>query len=638
MLSNAAMLTIQSLAYRIGGRLLLDGASVQVGPRRRIGIVGRNGAGKSTLLRLIAGELSPEAGSVTVNPRTRIGYVEQFAPSGDRSVRDVVLQADRERHDLMTEAESATDPHRIAEIHTRLADIGAHSAPARAAAILAGLGFDEEMQQSAVGSLSGGWRMRVSLASALFAAPDLLLLDEPTNHLDLEAALWLERYLAAYPRTFLLVSHDRALLNRAVDGILHLDDRRLNLYPGGYDRFERTRREQLALQAGLRKQQMAERRRIQAFVDRFRAKATKARQAQSRLKLLERMQPIAPLQEEQAITFSFPPAEELPPPLVSMDRASVGYAPDKPVLSRLGLRIDMDDRIGLLGRNGNGKSTLLRLLSGQLEGGGGTVTRSKKLKVGYFAQDQMDQLADGDRAYDHIARLLPDRPDAAVRAHLGRFGFSQDKADLRIEALSGGERARLVLAGICCDAPQLLLLDEPTNHLDLDTREVLLRALNDFNGAVILVTHDHDLLARAVDRLWLVADGTCSAFDGDLEAYKRLSLDASAGPGKADNGEEKSGGKRTSKQTERKARAAARAAVAHLRKAVRDAETELERLSAQQSEIDAILADPATYAGEPDRIATLNRRKAEVAKRIADAEALWLESQDALEAEIGEGL
>jgi len=620
------MLTIDGLIYRIGGRLLFDEASAQIGPRRRIGLVGRNGAGKSTLLHLIAGDLHPDGGEIMLSSRTRVGQVAQFAPRGETSVLDIVLAADTERSALLAEAETAEDGHRIAEIHTRLADIDAHAAPARAAKILAGLGFDEAAQGGPVSALSGGWRMRVSLAAALFSAPDLLLLDEPTNHLDLEASMWLEGFLATYPRTFLLVSHDRALLNRAVDGILHLEAGKLTLYPGGYDRFERTRRERLAHLQDQQRRQEQERKHIQSFIDRFRAKASKARQAQSRIKLLEKMEPIVSIHSEAAITFDFPQAVELPPPLLSLDKVSVGYAADKPVLSRLDLRIDMEDRIGLLGQNGNGKSTFLKLLSRQLEPMAGHITRSQKLKTGYFAQDQLDQLDTRESPLQHIARRLPDKPESAVRSHLGRFGFSQDKAKQTIESLSGGERARLVLADICCEAPQLLLLDEPTNHLDIEAREALLRALNAFNGAVILVTHDHHMLSLAVDRLWRVGDGTCTPYDGDIDSYRDGLFSAASSSSNGTAAKE-----RPSKKDERRQRAESRAALSHLRKAVRDAEKAIERLTARRTTIEATLADPKLYTDTPDRAITLNREKSDIDTKIAEAEEQWLIAHEALE-------
>ena len=620
------MLTIRNMSYRIAGRILFDGADAQIGPKSRIGIVGRNGAGKSTLLKLIAGDLLPDGGDIVLSKRIRVGQVEQFAPRGDTSVLDIVLAADEERTALLSEAETAEDGHRVAEIHARLDEIDAHSAPARAAKILAGLGFEEAAQHGPVSALSGGWRMRIALAAALFSAPDLLLLDEPTNHLDLEAAMWLEGFLATYPRTFLLVSHDRALLNRAVDGILHLENAKLTLYPGSYDRFERVRRERMAHLQSLQRQQDRERKHIQQFVDRFRAKASKARQAQSRIKRLERMEPIVPINDEAVITFAFPEAEELAPPILSLDRVSVGYATDKPVLSSLDLRIDMEDRIGLLGQNGNGKSTLLKLLAGQLEPSAGTVTRPTKLRTGYFAQDQLDLLDPGESPYRHIARRLPERPESAVRSHLGRFGFPQEKADQTIASLSGGERARLVLADICCDAPQLLLLDEPTNHLDLEAREVLLRALNDFNGAVILVTHDHHLLSLAADRLWRVGSGTCTAYDGDVESYRDALFVQPT-----DRPEPDARSARPSKRDERRQRAQARAASSHLRAAVKKAEAELDRLHERRVAIDTALADTTLYADNPDRAVTLNQEKSEIDKKISDVEALWLEAQEELE-------
>jgi ATP-binding cassette subfamily F protein 3 len=540
----------------------------------------------------------------------------------------VVLAADSERTGLLAEAETAEDPRRIAEIHNRLADIGAHSAPARAATILAGLGFDNDVQANSVGSLSGGWRMRVALAAALFSVPDLLLLDEPTNHLDLEAAMWLERYLAGYDGSLIVASHDRSLLNTAVDAILHLEAQKLTLYSGGYDRFEQVRRERAMHQERLRKRQEADRKHIQAFVDRFRAQANKARQAQSRLKMLARMQPIMPALHEEVPRFDFPTPTPLAPPMLTLDNASVGYAPGKPVLRGLGLRIDMEDRIGLLGRNGNGKSTLLKLFAGRLDCESGRVSRARKLRVGYFAQDHLETLPLDRTAFQYMVPLLPDRLEPAVRAHLGRFGFAQEKADVLVSDLSGGERTRLALAGLCCDSPQLLLLDEPTNHLDIDSREALLHAINAFEGAVILVTHDPHVLSLTVDRLWLVNDGTCRPFDGDIADYtKFIASERRDGRARAANG----GNGRPSRQDQRRQRAEARAAKADLRRAAKDAEKALEKLTGEQERIDGELADPALYDGPPERIAKLTRRKAEVAREIAVAEENWMAASEALE-------
>ncbi|MGE4219690.1 MAG: ABC-F family ATP-binding cassette domain-containing protein [Alphaproteobacteria bacterium] len=631
MLSSAAMLNLRNLTCRLGGRPVLDGASAQLSAGRRVGLVGRNGAGKSTLLRLILGEMAPDGGTIELPPRWRVGTVAQEAPRGDASLLDVVLAADSERTALLAEADTATDPARIAEVHERLATIEAHRAPARAAAILAGLGFDDAAQARAVGDFSGGWRMRVALAAALFSRADLLLLDEPTNHLDLEAALWLEGFLASYPGTLLLVSHDRDILNRVVDAILHLENGRLTLYSGGYDRFERTRRENLARLAAQNAQQTAERQRIQSFVDRFRAKATKARQAQSRLKMLERMEPITPVAAETVPRFVFPEPDTLPPPLVTMEKASVGYATGKPVLRNLDLRIDMDDRIALLGANGNGKTTMLRLIAGGLPASGGHLMRARKLEVGYFAQDQLDLLDTRHTAVQSMAALMGDAPEEKVRAHLGRFGFGQDKADVHIANLSGGEKARLVLARVCRGAPQLLLLDEPTNHLDLDAREALIQALNEFAGAVILVTHDPHLVELVADRLWLVGDGTCRSFEGDMQDYRELLAQQRRDERRAQRAAARPDERRTSKQDERRARAEARSATQPLRDAVRRAERDVERLAAEIARLDADLADPALYAKPSDRLAELTRNKAGLQKSLAAAEDAWLAAQTALE-------
>jgi len=608
------VLRITDLTYRIAGRVLFEGASARVPAGHRVGLVGRNGSGKSTLLRLIAGEIEPDGGTITVPRGARVATVAQEAPGGETGLRDWVLAADRERARLMVEAEDAPAAERIAEIHTRLADLGAHAAPARAAAILAGLGFDDAAQARPLSAFSGGWRMRVALAATLFLEPDILLLDEPTNYLDLEGTLWLEGYLRAYPRTVIVASHDRALLNGAVGAILHLEGGKLVSYAGGYDAFVRARAERQAHSAALAAKQEAARRHMQAFVDRFRYKASKARQAQSRLKALARMAPVAIVAENGETRFRFPEPRPLPPPLLTLDGVAVGYAPGRPVLRGLDLRIDMGDRIALIGANGNGKSTLAKLLAGRLEAAAGTLTRAARLVVGYFAQHQIDELDAGASATAHMARVMPGASETARRARLGAFGLEGEKASVSAAALSGGERARLVLALISHAAPQLLVLDEPTNHLDADAREALVRALLDYPGAVVLITHDRHLIEACAEALWLVAEGGVRRFDGDLDDYRRLLATARPATGDA---------------RRRRRKADRRGALAGLRRAVRSAEAELARLAAEKAEIDRALAEPAIHV--TDRLARLARRRAAIEAAETAAEATWIEAAAALE-------
>jgi ATP-binding cassette, subfamily F, member 3 len=619
------MLRLDNVTLRLAGRVLLDGTSVHLPAGHTVGLIGRNGTGKTSLLRLIEGELHAETGTVMLRNGARLGSVAQEAPSGARTPVEIVLAADPERLALLAEAESTGDASRLAEVHARLADIGAAAAPARAATILAGLGLTATQQGEPVEALSGGWRMRVALAAALFAEPDLLLLDEPTNHLDFEAALWLESFLKTYPRTVLLVSHDREFLNGVVSHILHLDAEKLTLYTGDYDRFERTRAERLARQAAMHAQQETQRRHMQAFIDRFRAKASKARQAQSRLKALARMQPIAAVMESRAFEFRFPAPAELPPPLVTMDKASVGYA-ETPVLRRLDLRVDQDDRIALLGPNGNGKTTLARLISGRLKPLGGELRRHPKLRIGYFAQHQLEELEPGATPYRHMAQLMPGVPEDRVRARLGQFAFPGEKGNVQVSDLSGGEKARLLFALITHDAPQLLILDEPTNHLDVDAREALIRALNDYPGAVILVSHDRHILETVADRLWLVADGTVRSFDGDLEEYRRLVL-ASERTAPA-NGTE-----RNNRRDQRREAAELRQRLAPLRKLAKDAETRLERLTADKAAVDGKLADATLYTpARQGEVVALKKQQADLVREIDAAEAAWLAAAAELEA------
>jgi ATP-binding cassette subfamily F protein 3 len=623
------MLTIDGLTYRVAGRPLLEGASATVPDGHRVGLVGPNGAGKTTLLRLIAGDIAPDAGDVVVGPRDSIGTVSQEAPDGDATPLETVLESDAELAALRRAAdegsEGAQGEHDIGEVHARLLDLDGHRAEARAARILSGLGFDEPAQSRPLNTFSGGWRMRVALACALFRQPDILLLDEPTNHLDLEASLWLEGYLARYPRTLIIVSHDRAFLNAIPDAILHLDGGRLTLYSGNYDRFERTRAEKQARQAAQYAKQQEQRRRIQGFVDRFRYKASKARQAQSRLKMLERMEPIAAVADDRTVTFDLPKPELLPPPVLTLDDVSVGYDPETPILKKVDLRIDMDDRIALMGANGNGKTTLLRLLADRLKPLDGKLRRPSKLETGYFAQNQMDEMSPTRSGLEELQALEPMAVEEKLRAHLGRFGFPQEKADTKISNLSGGEKARLALAIICRRNPHLLLLDEPTNHLDIDARQALVQALAEYEGAVVLVSHDPHLVETTADRLILVEDGRALPFDGDMADYRRHLLDA-----RKPKAETAPKSVPTPRKPDRKARADARARIAPLRKAAEGLEAQLEELSARRARIDERLADPKLYETGDD-LEELSRAAADLDRAIEKTEDAWLQAQDALE-------
>src|SRR6478752_3397632 len=519
------MLLINDISIRLAGRLLIDQATVQITPGARVGLVGRNGTGKSTLFRAIRGELATESGSIAIPPRWRVGSLAQEAPDGPESLVEIVLKADLERDALLREADHAHDPHRISDIQTRLVDIDAHSAPARAAAILSGLGFSTAEQARPCSEFSGGWRMRVALAATLFAAPDLLLLDEPTNYLDLEGTLWLEDHLANYPRTVIVISHDRDLLDTSVDQILHLERGKLTLYRGSYSSFEEQRATREMLDAKQAKRQDAERKRLQAFVDRFKAKASKARQAQSRVKMLEKMKPIAALVTQDVREIAFPaPEKMLSPPIIAVDDVSVGYDPKQPVLKRITLRIDNDDRIALLGANGNGKSTLVKLLASRLSPFSGTITRAEKISIAYFAQHQLDELNEDGSPYDHVRKLMPDAPETKVRGRTGAIGFSGKAGDTLVKSLSGGEKARLLLGLATFFGPNMIILDEPTNHLDIDSRAALAEAINDFPGAVIMVSHDRYLIEACADQLWVVANQTVTTYDGDLDDYRRSVL------------------------------------------------------------------------------------------------------------------
>jgi ATP-binding cassette subfamily F protein 3 len=614
------MLSITDISVRIAGRLLIDHSSVQIVPGARVGFVGRNGVGKSTLFHAIRGELPTETGTIAIPPRWRVGSLAQEAPDGPEGLIEVVLKADLEREALMREAESAHDPIRIADIQTRLVDIDAHSAPARAAAILSGLGFSTADQARPCSEFSGGWRMRVALAATLFSAPDLLLLDEPTNYLDLEGTLWLEDHLANYPRTVIVISHDRDLLDTSVDQILHLDRGKLTLYKGTYSSFEEQRATREMLDAKHAKRQADERKRLQAFVDRFKAKASKARQAQSRVKMLERMKPVTALVTQDVRDISFPiPEKMLSPPIIAVDDVCVGYDPKRPVLNRVTLRIDTDDRIALLGSNGNGKSTLVKLLASKLSPFSGRVTRAEKLSVGYFAQHQVDELNIDGSPYDHVRRLMPDAPETKVRGRTGAIGFSGKAGDTLVKSLSGGEKARLLLGLATFFGPNMIILDEPTNHLDIDSRAALAEAINEFPGAVIMVSHDRYLIEACADQLWVVADQAVTAYDGDLDDYRRMVLSAR---GARANSRDRSSNERSNGR-DRPQRSTAEKRVP-LKQKISDAEAEIARISGIIAKIDTALALPDLFKRDPKQAAQLSKARASAASALQRAEEEWL--------------
>ncbi len=616
------MLTLANITLRIAGRVLIEGADLQIAAGQKVGFVGRNGTGKSSLFKLILGELQADQGDVQLPAKARIGSVAQDAPGGATTPLAAVLAADLERQALLDERERGPSAERIADIEMRLYEIGAEAAPAKASRILNGLGFDEAMQGRPLASFSGGWRMRVALAATLFAEPDLMLLDEPTNHLDLEAALWLESYLKRYPRTLILISHDRDLLNSIPDRIVHLEGGKLKLYTGNYDGFERIRLEQRELLAKQRKGEDTRRKHLQAFVDRFRYKASKAKQAQSRLKMLEKMGQTAPPPPEPDVVFRLPKPEMPAPPLVTLDQVAVGYG-GPPVLTGIDLRLDPDDRIALLGANGNGKSTLAKLLAGQLSEAAGEINRSSGLRIGFFAQHQAEDLRSEETALQHLQRALPNERPERLRGMLGGFGLTQARAETKAGHLSGGEKTRLCLALVAVAKPQLLILDEPSNHLDIDSREALIEAINEFPGAVILVSHDRHLVEMTADRLWLVKDGRVRVYDDDLDAYRRMLLAGDGQGAKASRGDAKP--VRTVTGSERRQK------LAPLRKAAKELEQEIRKLQLEKRRLERQLADPSTYRDQAD-IAKLGGERQALEKAIAKVEERWLAIEGEIEA------
>lgn len=609
------MLSLENITLRIAGRILIEDSSLILNPKNRYGIFGRNGAGKSTLFKAILGQVNLEQGRIFYPPGYTIGHVAQEAPGGSLTPLQVVLNADLELTDLLNRAETETDPHALGDIYERLTDIDAYTAEGRAAVILKGLGFTEEDQQKPMSAFSGGWRMRVALAQTLFLIPDLLLLDEPTNHLDLEACLWLEEYLKTYPKTLIIISHDRRLLNRSVNNIIYLQGQKLTLYGGNFDTFEKTRREQEMQLASQIKKQTRMREHMQSYVDRFRAQASKARQAQSRLKAIARMDPLPETTEDPSVTLKFPEAAELAPPLITFDNVDVGYEEGKPILKKINLRIDPDDRIALLGSNGNGKSTFAKLIAGRLQPQKGDVFRSGKIRVGFFAQHQIEELNPDQSAFEHFKELFPKETPQKVRSLLGQFGFSGEKADVKCAKLSGGEKARLNLAIISSSKPHMLILDEPTNHLDMPSREALMMAINDFNGAVILISHDAQLLETTMDRLVLIANNAVTPFDGDLDDYTRMVV-------KGDTKSLSPGGKKEEKQ---------KVNVVRIQQEADKIQVKLEKLQVQLRAVDDVLSDPGLFQSAPDLFHDKAKEKTILEKDIARLEAQWLDLQSQLE-------
>ena len=612
------MLKIENITYSVEGRPLFEGACATIPYGHKVGLVGRNGAGKTTLFNIIRGDLVLESGDISLPPRSRIGGIAQEVPSSSTSLLETVLQADTERNSLLSEAETATDPHRIAEIQARLTDIDAWSAEARASSILNGLGFNSEAQLRPCSDFSGGWRMRVALAGVLFSQPDLLLLDEPTNYLDLEGALWLESYLTKYPHTVLIISHDRSLLNRAVQGILHLDQKKLTYWTGPYDQFARQIVERRAVLQAEAKKQEARRAHLQSFVDRFKAKASKAVQAQSRVKMLEKMTIITPPEDAKRVVFTFPAPQELSPPIINLEGVSVGYG-GPPILKKLSLRIDQDDRIALLGRNGEGKSTLSKLLAGKLKLTEGQFTSSSKLRIGYFAQHQVDELQIDETPLQHFQSLRPGEGQPRLRARLAGFGLTTDQAETTVSRLSGGQKARLSLLLATIDAPHLLILDEPTNHLDIESREALIEALNEYSGAVVLVSHDMHLLSLVADRLWLVKNGTVTPYNEDLDTYHKMML----------AGEE---GTKTDAKKNDTTKKKSREEILALRSEVRKCEDRLTKLNEMRDKLAKKLADPELYEkNRKGEFETWNSKYTELMEALDRAELLWLTASKKLE-------
>lgn len=621
------VLSVTNITYRVESRPILENAGFTAMYKWRVGVVGANGSGKSTLLKLIAGDLHADGGEISLQKNATLGMIRQDVPDESMSLLNIVLASDKRRSQLMHQVETEADPFKLADIHEQLHAIDAYTGPARASSILAGLGFTAAQLDDPMSSLSGGWRMRVALAAALFQQPDVLLLDEPTNHLDIEGIMWLENYLAQYPHTLLIVSHDRDILNKCTDHILHVDDKQLTLYTGNYDTFERERAERRAQQQKLHEKQQAQKAHMEDFINRFRAKASKARQAQSRIKLLEKMDFVSAIAADKHFSFTFPEVDEIPPPLIAINDVTLGYGDNPPVLKGIDDRIDMDDRIALLGANGNGKSTLLKFLAGRLKPKAGGMHKSSKLRIGYFSQHQTEELNIDSTPFIEMQKLMRGG-EAGARGRLGQFGFNKALQDTPIKNLSGGEKSRLLFAFISYNAPHLLILDEPTNHLDIGAREALMHALNAYNGAVLIVSHDPYMVERVADRLWLVGDGKVTNFEGDLKAYREMIVQNRRDQKRAQRGEKAAPS--VSSKEQRLQAAEERQKLAPLKKDVEKAAKAVEKLSHKKAQIEAQLADPTVY-DDNNTVRDLQFDYGQLLKELDHAESLWLAAEAKLE-------
>lgn len=628
------MIVFSSLQIRRGTRVLLDNATATINPGQKVGLVGKNGCGKSTLLSLLKNELSADAGSVSFPGNWSLAWVNQETPALPVAAIDYVIDGDREYRQLEAELQRANeknDGNAIALLHGKLDAIQAWNIQARAASLLHGLGFSQQQLQRPVSDFSGGWRMRLNLAQALICRSDLLLLDEPTNHLDLDAVIWLERWLKSYNGTLILISHDRDFLDPVVDKILHIEQQSLFEYTGNYSSFEQQRATKLSQQQAQYEQQQRKVSHLQSYIDRFRAKASKAKQAQSRIKMLERMELISPAHVDNPFSFSFRAPENLPNPLLNMEKVTAGYG-DRVILDSIKLNLVPGSRIGLLGRNGAGKSTLIKLLAGELAPQKGEIGLAKGVQLGYFAQHQLEFLRADESPLQHLARLAPKLPEQQLRDYLGGFGFQGDKVSEPTARFSGGEKARLVLALIVWQRPNLLLLDEPTNHLDLDMRQALTEALIDFEGALVVVSHDRHLLRSTTDDLYLVHDGKVEVFTGDLDDYQQWLSDLQKRQAQESDPKPENGNSAQARKDQKRREAELRAQTQPLRKQIEKLEKEMEKFNSQLAEAEAKLADSAIY--DPARKADLTaalQQQAAAKSALEEREMAWLDAQEQLE-------